>query len=94
MEITLEKLTRDVIGKRVSATDTWYGDYTSFEIEEVAFKLNGMVRIMPKDKSESLAFHTFIELKREIFEKLIENKNAVDSTMIDGCLVQKMYELK
>lgn len=93
MEITLEKLTRDVIGKHISAVDIWEGDRAYFIIGEIAFKIDGFVRIVPKNKKETAAFHPYIEIKREVFDKLVENKKAVDATMIDGCVVQWIYEL-
>lgn len=94
MELTLDKLIKDVIGKTIFAFDSWSGDHVYFIIGEIAFKINGFVRIVPKNKKQTAAFHPYIEIKREVFEKLVENNKAVDATMIDGCIVQKNYELK
>lgn len=93
MELTLDKLIKDVIGKTIFAFDSWSGDHVYFIIGEIAFKINGFVRIVPKNKKQTAAFHPYIEIERDVFEKLVENKKAVDSTTIDGCLVQKKYEL-
>ena len=93
MELTLDKLTKEVIGKTISAFDSWSGHLERFIIGEIAFKIDGFVRIYPKDDKRNSTFHTYIEIKRDVFERLVENNKAVGSTMIDGCVAQNVYDL-
>ena len=94
MELTLDKLTKEVIGKKIYAFETWNGENISFVICEISFKNNGRVYIKPKENENVSYWYNYISMKREVFIQLVENNNAVDSTTIDGCVVQKVYELK
>ena len=94
MELTLDKLTKEVIGKTIFAFDTWNGENISFVICEISFKNNGCVYIKPRENEKVSAWYNYISMKQEVFLQLVENNNAVDSTTIDGCVVKKVYELK
>lgn len=94
MELTLDKLTKEVIGKKIYAFNTWNGENISFVIFEISFKNNECVYIKPKEKEKVSAWYNYISMKREVFLQLVENNKAVDATMIDGCIVQNNYELK
>lgn len=94
LNMEINQAIESLIGKTISAFDTWNNDYFSFNIGEITFISNGHVRLVAVKDTSVPWFHHSVEMKKNAFEKLVLNGKSVDSQIIEGCIIQQVYELK
>lgn len=94
LKMEIKQAIESLIGKTINAFDTWNNDNFSFNIGEITFLPNGRVRLVAVKDTSVPSFHHSVEMKKNAFEKLVLNGKSVDSQIIEGCIIQQVYELK